>query len=161
MKLGPLHGDAMAPGRGPRPELTNLIEQVRVAKRAGLLRSWSASISCRAPCRCSRPCRCWRAYAAEAEGMRLVRGCCSCRCSIRSSSRRNRRRPSTGCATATPSSAWAGYLPPGGVRFDRRALQGARAALRRGRRGDPQDVRGRRRRASRPPSIRSAKCRPA
>ena len=41
-------------------------------------------------------------------------------------------------------------LSPGGVRFDRRVHEGARAALRRGRRGDPQAVARRRRRASRP-----------
>ena len=149
MKLGLYMATQWRQGADLGPELKNLIEQVRVAKASGLASLMVGQHFVSSPLQMFQAMPLLARLAAEAEGMRLGPGLLllpllnpvivaeETRDARLADRRQRHHRPGAG-------------LSPRGVRFDRRALQGARAALRRGRRGDPQAVARRCRRASRP-----------
>ena len=149
MKLGLYMATQWRQGADLGPELENLIEQVRVSKASGLASLMVGQHFVSSPLQMFQAMPLLARLAAEAEGMQLGPGLLLL--------------PLLNPVIVAEETATLDWLCGGNAiiglglgyrqeefEFDRRALQGARAALRRGRRGHPQAVARRRRRASRP-----------
>src|SRR5580693_3651584 len=114
MKLGLYMATQWRQGADLGPELLNLIEQTRVAKASGLASLMVGQHFVSSPLQMFQAMPLLARLAVEADARLADRRQC-------------RHRAGAG-------------LSSGGVRLDRRAVQGARAALRGGRRGHPQAV---------------------
>ena len=149
MKLGLYMATQWRQGADLGPELKNLIEQVRVAKASGLSSLMVGQHFVSRPLQMFQAMPLLARLAAEAQGMRLGPGLLLL--------------PLLNPVIVAEETATLDWLCDGNAiiglglgyrqeefELDRHPLQGARAAFRRGRRGDPQAVARRYRRASRP-----------